>query len=77
MPHVTLKLWPGKSEDQKKRLAEALAKDVMNVLNYGEEAVSVSIEEVKSEDWAEQVYKPEILDKPENIYKKPGYDPFE
>ena len=77
MPHVTVKLWPGKSEQQKTQLAEALAKDVMNVLNYGEESVSVSIEEVKSQDWAEQVYKPEILDKPENVYKKPGYNPFE
>lgn len=76
MPHVTVKLWPGKSEQQKKQLAEAITKDVMNVLNYGEESVSVAIEEVKSEDWAEKVYKPDILDKPENVYKKPGYNPF-
>jgi len=30
---------------------------------------------VKPEDWAEKVYKPDILDKLETIYKKPGYDP--
>ena len=36
MPHVIVKLWPGKSEDQKRRLAEAITKDVMAVLNYGE-----------------------------------------
>ncbi|PYP20610.1 MAG: 4-oxalocrotonate tautomerase [Gemmatimonadetes bacterium] len=46
MPHVIVKLWPGKSEQQKRRLAEAIVKDVMNVLNYGEESVSVAIEEV-------------------------------
>jgi 4-oxalocrotonate tautomerase len=28
MPHVIVKLWPGKSEKQKARLAEAIAKDV-------------------------------------------------
>ena len=77
MPRVTVKMWPGKSEQQKSQLAEALVKDVMDVLNYGEESVSVSIEEVKSQGWAEQVYKPDILDKPENVYKKPGYNPFE
>lgn len=77
MPHVTVKLWPGKSEQQKAQLAEEITKDVMNVLNYGEESVSVTIEEVKPQDWAERVYKPEILDKPENVYKKPGYNPFE
>jgi 4-oxalocrotonate tautomerase len=43
MPHVTVKLWPGKSERQKARLSVAIVKDVMNVLNYGEESVSVAI----------------------------------
>jgi len=28
MPHVIVKLWPGKSEQQKARLAEEIAKDV-------------------------------------------------
>ena len=77
MPHVIVKLWPGKSEQQKARLAEEIVKDVMNVLNYGEESVSVAIEEVKAEDWAEKVYKPDILNKLENLYKKPAYDPSE
>jgi 4-oxalocrotonate tautomerase len=74
MPHVIVKLWPGKSEQQKVRLAEEIVKDVMSVLNYGEESVSVAIEEVKPEDWAEKVYKPDIVDKPDNLFKKPGYD---
>ncbi len=73
MPHVILKLWPGKSEQQKTRLAERIAKDVLDVLHYGEESVSVSIEEVASEDWAEKVYKPDILNGPGKLYKKPGY----
>jgi 4-oxalocrotonate tautomerase len=73
MPHVIVKLWPGKSERQKARLAEAIARDVMEVLNYGEESVSVAIEEVTAEDWAEKVYKPDIVDRPERLYKKPGY----
>ena len=73
MPHVIVKLWPGKSEQQKTRLAEEIAKDVMDVLKYGEEAVSVAIEEVKPQDWAEKVYKPDILNNPEKVFKKPGY----
>ncbi|MGO9048711.1 MAG: tautomerase family protein [Xanthobacteraceae bacterium] len=77
MPHVIVKLWPGKSEEQKNRLAERITKDVMAVLNYGEESVSVSIEEVEPQDWTEKVYKPDILNNPERLYKKPGYNPFE
>jgi 4-oxalocrotonate tautomerase len=73
MPHVIVKLWPGKSEQQKTRLAEAITKDVMNVFHYGEESVSVAMEEVSPQDWAAKVYTPDILDKPEQLYKKPGY----
>jgi 4-oxalocrotonate tautomerase len=73
MPHVIVKLWPGKSEEQKNRLAERITKDVMAVLNYGEESVSVAIEEVEPQDWAEKVYKPDIVNKSEKLYKKPGY----
>jgi 4-oxalocrotonate tautomerase len=73
MPHVIVKLWPGKSEQQKIRLAEEIAKDVMNVLNYGEESVSVAIEEVEPQDWAEKVYRPDIINSSEKLYKKPGY----
>ena len=74
MPHVVVKLWPGESEQQKARLAEAIAKDVMDVLGYGEESVSVAVEEVEARDWAEKVYKPDIVSKPDQLYKKPGYD---
>ncbi len=73
MPHVIVKLWPGKSEQQKIRLAEEIVKDVMNVLNYGEESVSVAIEEVPAKDWAEKVYEPDILSNSEKLYKRPGY----
>jgi 4-oxalocrotonate tautomerase len=73
MPHVVVKLYPGKSEQQKTQLAEAIAKDVMSILNFGEEAVSVAVEEVQSQDWAEKVYRPDIQDKWDKLYKKPGY----
>jgi 4-oxalocrotonate tautomerase len=45
----------------------------MNVLNYGQESVSVAVEEVQPQDWAEKVYKPEIVHHSEKLYKKPGY----
>ena len=74
MPHVIVKLWPGKTEQQKTRLAEAITRDVMDILNYGEESVSVAVEEVKANEWAEKVYRPDIKNNPNKLYKKPGYD---
>ena len=40
----------------------------------GEDAVSVTIEEVKPDDWAEKVYKPDIVNGAGKFYKKPGYE---
>ncbi|HTW47905.1 MAG TPA: tautomerase family protein [Acidobacteriaceae bacterium] len=77
MPHVVVKLVAGKSEEQKARLTAAIVRDVMDVLRFGEEAVSVAFEEVAMEDWAEKVYRPEIQRKWETLYKKPGYTPLE
>ncbi len=45
-------------------------------LGNEEDAVSVGIEDVAQERWLEGVYMPEIMGKPETIYKKPGYNPL-
>ena len=74
MPHVVVKLWPGKSEQKKSELADAIARNVMDVLGASEASVSVAFEEVESSDWAERVYRPEIRDKWDQVYKKPGYE---
>jgi 4-oxalocrotonate tautomerase len=76
MPHVIVKLYSGKSDQQKAALAEAVTKAVTSSLNYGEGSVSVGIEDVEAKDWADNVYRPDILGKPETIYKKPGYNPL-
>lgn len=73
MPHVIVKMWPGKSEAQKKRLAEKIIDDVMDVFDYGEESVSAAMQEIKSMDWAEKVCRPDILECPDKLYKQPGY----
>jgi 4-oxalocrotonate tautomerase len=75
MPHVIVKLWPGKSEQQKRQLADAITNAVKSTLNYGEESVSVAMEEIKTQDWTEKVYKPDIQGKWDRLYKKPGYEP--
>ena len=74
MPHVIVKLWPGKSEQQKTRLAAAITSDVIDVLQDNDESVSVALEEIKAQDWVEIVYKPDIKYKWDKLYKKPGHD---
>jgi 4-oxalocrotonate tautomerase len=60
MPHVIVKLYSGRSEREKTRLAEEVTKAVMATLKHAEESVSVGIEDVDPKDWTEKVYKPDI-----------------
>jgi 4-oxalocrotonate tautomerase len=53
MPHVVVKLYSGKSKQQKAALAEAVTKAVMDTLGYGQE--SVSVKDVEPKDWASRV----------------------
>jgi len=76
VPHIVVKLYSGRSKQQKVALAEALTKAVMSTLDSGKDSISVGIEDVLPANWTEQVYRPDILGKPETIYKKPGYDPL-
>jgi 4-oxalocrotonate tautomerase len=76
MPHVIVKMLSGRTDEQKKRLATGITNVVMNITGNEEEAVSVSIEDVKQSDWTEKVYKRDILSNWDKLYKEPGYNPL-
>ena len=73
MPHVIVKLWPGRNDEIKSNLAKRIANTVAEELNVDMGDVSVAIEEVPREEWGEKVYKAEIKDNL-NIYHKPDYE---
>lgn len=73
MPHIVVKMFPGRTPEQKTVLAEALAKTLMDTLNSPESAVSVAIEDVAKDAWMDQVAKPEIAGKADTVFKQPGY----
>ncbi|MCB2192899.1 MAG: tautomerase family protein [Deltaproteobacteria bacterium] len=73
MPHVIVKMWPGRSEKVKIQLAEAIARDVVEIAEVGEGSVSVAIEEVPASGWKAKVYDPDIKKNQDRLYKKPGY----
>ncbi len=77
MPHIIVKLYPGRTEEQKKRLAEAIVKDVVAIAECDEKAVSVAFEEIDPSHWLEKVYRPDIIENEDKLYKKPGYNPFQ
>jgi 4-oxalocrotonate tautomerase len=74
MPHIIVKLWPGKSADQKARLSDAFVESVTSILGYGEASVSVALEEIVPGEWKSKVYDPDILGSWDQLTKQPGYD---
>ena len=50
------------------------AENIATVLHYGDESVSVALEEVTAAEWGDKVYRPDIVEKAATLYKKPGYD---
>jgi 4-oxalocrotonate tautomerase len=76
MPHVIIKMYPGRTDEQKKEMAARIVKDIAEVAACPENVVSVAIEETSKEDWPEKVYRPDIMDKKDTLVVEPGYDPF-
>ena len=76
MPHVSIKIITGRSEEQKQKLADQIVKDLMVIAGCDEHSVSVSIEEIDQKNWTEEVYKRDIAPKWNTLYKKPGYNPL-
>ncbi len=76
MPHIIIKMYPGRTEEQKKKLASSIVECVTTIAKCEAKSVSIAIEEVSPEDWTEKVYRPDILQKEKTLVKKPGYNPF-
>lgn len=75
MPHITIKLYPGRSVEKKLELSRKVSDAVMEITGCTDEAISVDIVDVKPENWTSDVYDPEIQPRLDSLIKKPGYEP--
>ncbi|MCF4127268.1 tautomerase family protein [Methylobacterium sp. SyP6R] len=75
MPHVIVKLYAGRSDEQKQRIADEITKALMNAAGSSEGSISIGIEDVEPSAWTVSVYEPDIAAKTDTIFKKPGYAP--
>ncbi len=73
MPHVEIKCFSGRTEEQKKRCAERIAEVIAETLGCKVSSVSVAIKDVPEEEWKETVWDANIVLEMEELYKKPGY----
>lgn len=71
MPHITVNLWPGRTDELKRKLANRIALDVAEVFEMDTEYVSVSFEEVPEAEW-DAFCQREVDGKPDKVFKRAG-----
>lgn len=74
MPHVIIKLYPGRSEEQKQLCTQKIVETLIETLKTDEKSISIAFEEIPKEVWKEEVFLPDIMEKEKILFKKPGYN---
>lgn len=74
MPHVIVKMCEGKGLPEKQALAKAVA-EAISGFGCDIRKVSVSVDDVRPENWMEAVYQPDIIEGRALLVKAPGYGP--
>jgi 4-oxalocrotonate tautomerase len=71
MPHVNVRMYPGRTVEQKRALTQRIVEAVQETLGVPEKAVTVVIEDVSPNDWNAVVVEPEIRAKKDCVFKGP------
>ena len=74
MPHVEIKCFPGRNDEQKRECAERIAEVLAQTMGCKISSVSVAIKDVPQEEWKSKVWDGCIVPDKDVLYKKPGYD---
>ncbi|WP_419727334.1 tautomerase family protein [Terrisporobacter petrolearius] len=70
MPHINIKMYPGRSEEVKSNLAKHTKEFMIKELEMDEKFISVSVEEIEKENWQSEVTD-KIKD--EELYERPNF----
>lgn len=70
MPHVTIEMLPGRSEEIKQNLAEQISITVAGCVKVNPSDVSVSIQEIPADIWKSKVYD-RVLREEDTLFLRP------
>ena len=73
MPHIEIKCFPGRSDEQKTLCAEKVAQAAAEALGCKLSSVSVTIKEIEKDNWKRDVWDKQIVPDADCLYKKPEY----
>ena len=73
MPHVEIKCFAGRTDEQKTRCTVKIAEDIAEILGCETSSVSIAIKDIHEGEWKEKVWDANIVPDEKYLYKKPGY----
>ena len=73
MPHITIKMLKGRTQEQKELASEMVANALYEAIGCTQSHISVSVEDYTPEEWQE-VYANEVENNPK-IIKNANYNP--
>lgn len=73
MPHITIKMLKGRTQEQKKLASEMVAKALYEAIGCSESHISVSVEDYTPQEW-QDVYAQEVENN-SNLVKNANYNP--
>ena len=66
MPYISIKAYP-KDDETKRKTAEQILEVIQKTMGAEPDWVTISVEDIKPEDWEEKVVKAEILPKMDHV----------
>jgi len=73
MPHVNVKMYPGRTEEQKQALTQRIIDAFVETIGVQSKHMTVLIEDIQPDDWRAVVVEPEIIGKKDRLYKQAEY----
>jgi len=75
MPHIVVKMYKGRTDEQKQKMCDAVSSALIESINCSDDHISIAIEEYDKEAWGKEVFYPEIMKNVDKLHKKPNYKP--
>ena len=73
MPHITIKMLKGRTDEQKKLAADKVAAALVDAFGCNADHISVAVEDFTPVEWQDE-FRKEVTES-QHIYKEPNYDP--
>lgn len=73
MPHITIKMLKGRTDEQKKLAADKVAAALVDAIGCNADHISVAVEDFTPVEWQDE-FRKEVTES-QHIYKEPNYDP--